>query len=166
MTMHGLANQRGEGMLGSGFANGLWNGNGIRSTTAASDAVHRTALGYAETASIFSTFPATFAGQQVDDTAIVVKCTLYGDANLDGTVNVSDFTRLASNFGSTGTNWSSGNFDYDDDTDVSDFTRLANTFGGTGLASDQADALLRSIQGAGGKKVRAIAPKSTANALL
>jgi hypothetical protein len=50
----------------------------------------------------------TFRGQPADATAVLVRHTLYGDANLDGSVNGtdlsvdgSDFALLAGNFGKT-----------------------------------------------------------------
>jgi len=36
--------------------------------------------------------------------------TRVGDANLDGTVNLQDFNRVASNFGSSSGLWSCGDF--------------------------------------------------------
>src|SRR6185295_16360618 len=79
-----------QSLLGTGNASGAWNGSGIRSTTAANDASHKTALGYAEATDLFSNFPATFANQPINDnTAVLVKYTFYGDANLDGQVNVA-----------------------------------------------------------------------------
>jgi hypothetical protein len=35
----------------------------------------------------------------VDGSAVLARLTRYGDANLDGSVNLSDFNALASNFG-------------------------------------------------------------------
>src|SRR5688572_10627947 len=47
----------------------------------------------------FSAFPATFAGQPVDATSILIRYTVYGDADLSGNVNLNDFNKLAANFG-------------------------------------------------------------------
>jgi hypothetical protein len=41
----------------------------------------------------------TFAGQTVDSTAVLIKYTWSGDANLDGIANLADFNLMASNFG-------------------------------------------------------------------
>ena len=112
--------------LASGYDNGTWTGEGINSSTAASTANH--ALGYAEASALFSTFPATFAGQSVDSTTIVIDYTRYGDANLDGTVNLIDFNRLVGGFG-TGSLWSQGNFNYDGLTNLADFNLLTANFG-------------------------------------
>lgn len=120
-------------LLTSGYAGGTWNGNGIFSSTAAADINHQTGLGYAEATDLFSTFPALFAGQQVDDSSILIRHTLYGDANLDLQVNLTDFNRLTAGFGN-GSYWSQGNFDYDGMVGLSDFNRLATNFGLSGLA--------------------------------
>jgi hypothetical protein len=121
-------------LLAAGYNAGAWNGGGgINSSAAAANAQHNTALGYAESSAIFTSFPATFSGQSVDSTAILIKYTAYGDANLDGSVNLSDFNRLASSFGLSGRNWSQGDFDFDGDVDLSDFNRLASDFGLSGF---------------------------------
>jgi hypothetical protein len=112
--------------LTSGHNNGAWNGNGINSSTAAATPNH--ALGYAESSAIFPAFPASFAGQQVDNTCVLVTYTRYGDANLDRNVNLADFNRVAGNFGA-GTLWSNGNFNFDGGINLLDFNLLAANFG-------------------------------------
>ncbi|MEM7311952.1 MAG: hypothetical protein AAF497_02250, partial [Planctomycetota bacterium] len=46
---------------------------------------------------------------------------LFGDANLDGTVDVSDFNAWNANKFTTGSGWAGGDFNGDDVTDISDF---------------------------------------------
>jgi hypothetical protein len=113
--------------LTSGYAAGTWTGPGINSSTAAAATSH--ALGYAEASDLFTTFPAPFAGVTVDDTSVLVRYTRYGDANLDGTANLTDFNRLAAAFGQSDTLWSQGNFNYDNVTNLLDFNLLASNFG-------------------------------------
>ncbi len=60
---------------------------------------------------------------------IEFKYTLLGDANLDGTVNGSDFSILAANFGLGHTNWDQGNFLFASSVNGSDFSALAANFG-------------------------------------
>ena len=114
--------------LTSGYAGGAWNGNGINSSVAAADASHKQALGYAEASDLFGTFPATFAGVEVDNTAVLVRHTIYGDTNLDQSVNLTDFNKLAAKFGTTG-GWSQGNLNYDATINLADFNLLAGNFG-------------------------------------
>jgi glucose/arabinose dehydrogenase len=54
---------------------------------------------------------------------------LGGDANHDGTVNLTDFNVLASNFGQSNRNYSQGDFNYDGLVNLSDFNVLASRFG-------------------------------------
>jgi hypothetical protein len=113
-------------MIGSAHAGGTWTGDGI--TTSSADASH--GLGYGEASALFTTFPANFLGEDVDDTAVLVRFTRYGDTNLDQQVNLQDFNRLAANFGlSSGADWSMGDFNYDGLINLSDFNLLAANFG-------------------------------------
>ena len=119
--------------LSSGYTGGAWTGPGIRSSTAASTA--NRALGYAEATDLFTTFPAPFAGQQVDNSSILVTYTRYGDADLNRVVNLNDFNRVAANFGQSNRRWSQGDFTFDGLVNLDDFNRLAANFGlGAGAA--------------------------------
>lgn len=129
--------------LTSCYAGGAWNGNGINSSTAA--ATPNRALGYAESSAIFSTFPAVFAGQQVDNTTVLVRYTRYGDADLNQIVNLNDFNRLAGSFGQSNTLWSQGNFNYDNVTNLPDFNLLAGNFGLNAAPDDQTDEALEEL---------------------
>jgi hypothetical protein len=116
-------------LLASGYSAGAWTGQGITSSAAAAARAGH-ALGYAEASELFSQFPASFAGHSIsDDTTVLVRFTRDGDANLDGTVNLADFNRLAANFGTSDRGWSQGNFNYDANVNLSDFNLLAINFG-------------------------------------
>lgn len=115
----------------NGCAGGSWNGTGINSSIATSIAAdnansHKTAIGYAEASTLGIT---TFRGVSVDTTAILLRYTYTGDANLDGMVNAMDFGALAGNFGSaTGKIWIQGDFNYDGVVNSLDFAALASNF--------------------------------------
>jgi autotransporter-associated beta strand protein len=115
------------GVIKSGYNGGAWNGVGIMSSSAAANPGH--ALGVAKATDVFQNFPATFMGQTVDADAVLVRYTRYGDANLDGMINLNDFNRLASSFGTNGKTWSQGDFNYDGTVNLSDFNLLASNFG-------------------------------------
>ncbi len=124
-----LANIR--SLLAEGNAKGPWTGPGITSSLAASVAAdstnfHKTALGYAEASSITV---GSIPGQTIDQTSVVVRYTLAGDANLDQTVDTSDFTAMAANFNQSGKNWFQGDFNYDGKVNALDFNLLASNFG-------------------------------------
>lgn len=103
----------------TGFNNGAWNGaGGILSTDAAANAGH--GLGYADAATLLP--PVVTTGP-----SFVVRYTLLGDANLNGTVNIGDFSVLASNFNQPGL-WTAGDFNYDGQVNIGDFSLLASNF--------------------------------------
>jgi hypothetical protein len=122
------------GLLTSGHANGGWNGLGIASATAGANPAHNTGLGYAEATDLFTTFPATFSGQQIDSTSVLVKYTYYGDTNFSGNVDLTDFNKMAANFGQSNKQWVQGDSDYNLTVNLIDFNRLASAFGQSGLA--------------------------------
>jgi hypothetical protein len=111
------------------YANGAWTGSGLSSSSAAASAStpHRTALGYAE-ASDIGVGGGTFLGQSVDTSCVLVRYTLAADSDLNGMVDLTDFTYLAANFNKSGKNWLQGDYDYDASVDLTDFTFLASNF--------------------------------------
>jgi hypothetical protein len=120
-------------LIKTGYNNGAWNGNGITSSLAqaAAGTSNMTAIGFAEASKLYSSFPATFAGQNIDNTTIVLRYTVPGDANMSGTTDILDFNLLATSFGKPGMTWRDGDFDYNGTVDISDFNLLASNFGKT-----------------------------------
>ena len=57
-----------------------------------------------------------------------LKHTHFGDADLDGAVDLPDFVSLANHFGQSG-GWGDGDFDLSGDVQFPDFVILANNFG-------------------------------------
>jgi hypothetical protein len=119
--------------LTAGYANGAWNGPGIRSSRAAS--TPGLALGFGEASEILGAGGGTFGPFTVDGSAVLVRLTRYGDVNLDRTVNLSDFNALAGHFGATVSAWNRGDFNFDGHADLLDFNRLASQFGQSVSAS-------------------------------
>ena len=111
-----------------GYNGGNWGGDGIDSNIARLNALgsNPTALGFGEASTLGIT---SFMGQSVDSTAVLIRHTVPGDANLDGTVDLSDFVRLRNGFNQVTSLWTSGNFNFDDRVDLSDFVILRNNFG-------------------------------------
>jgi autotransporter-associated beta strand protein len=129
-----------------GYAGGTWQGSGgITSSTAAADSRHLTAVGvilndtnqagggtalYGQGGGIASTFDG--ATPSLDD--VLVKYTYYGDVNLDGAVDGSDYAVVDNSFEtekSAGTHisgWGNGDFNYDGVVDGSDYTLMDNAF--------------------------------------
>jgi autotransporter-associated beta strand protein len=67
----------------------------------------------------------------VDDglSNVTIAYTWFGDANLDGVVNSSDFTALSQNFNSAGGVWGMGDFNYDQLVNALDFNAIAENYG-------------------------------------
>jgi hypothetical protein len=100
-------------LLRTGYNNGAWDGPGIISSMAQSTPTH--GIGYARPSPQF--------------TSLLVAYTRWGDANVDGAVNLIDFNALAEHFGSADGFWSEGDFNYDGQVNLQDFNRLAANFG-------------------------------------
>jgi hypothetical protein len=113
-----------KGYLIAGRNGGSWTGNSLTSSAAATDPVHGS-LGYGEASDVLGASGGTFAGVPVDGTAVLIKFTYPGDANLDGVVDLKDLYRLAVNYNAGGKLWTSGDFNYDGLTNVQDLTALA-----------------------------------------
>jgi autotransporter-associated beta strand protein len=106
------------------YNGGHWNGtSGITSSLAASDPKHLTAVGVA-------TGLSSFENVSVSSSDVLVKYTYYGDANLDGQVNSSDYTLIDAGYlsGGTLTGWQNGDFNYDGVINGSDYTLIDNAF--------------------------------------
>jgi hypothetical protein len=90
---------------------------------AASDPKHLTAVGVA-------TGLSSFENVSVSSSDVLVKYTYYGDANLDGQVNSSDYTLIDAGYlsGGTLTGWQNGDFNYDGVINGSDYTLIDNAF--------------------------------------
>lgn len=110
----------------SGYQSGSWTGTGINSSVAAGSLA--CAVGYAEATDVGV---GTFLGEPVDQSAVLVRFTLKGDSNLDGSVGSPDFAALAIHFGLSGQSWSDGDFNYDASVNSLDFNVLAAAFGTT-----------------------------------
>ena len=111
----------------TGYNGGSWNGaGGILSSNAAAQPGF--AVGYGDAADL-GLVGQTFGGETVEANSVLFRLTRYGDANLDGQVNLGDFNRLAANFGASNSFWHRGDFNYDGNVNLSDFNLLAANFG-------------------------------------
>jgi lysophospholipase L1-like esterase len=70
------------------------------------------------------------AAVTMPDGSVEVGCTILGDTDFDGRVNVADLANLAANFGAaSGATWLQGDFDFDSNVNVADLADLAGNFG-------------------------------------
>lgn len=112
-------------------SSGTWTGNGLLSTSAASDAQKRTAIGWAEASDLLGLTglqTATWAGQTVDATTLVFKYTWYGDANLDGLIAMDDYVRIDRGMAMGLTGWINGDFDYSGSITIADYALIDRVF--------------------------------------
>jgi fibronectin-binding autotransporter adhesin len=118
----------------SAFAGGTWTGAaGITSSTAASDSTHLTAVGVELNDNGGSAIVGSLDGASTIDGDVLIKYTYYGDANLDGAVDGSDYTLIDAGFNSQtsaspASGWQNGDFNYDGKIDGSDYTLIDNAF--------------------------------------
>ncbi len=116
-------------LAATAYVGGAWTGYGLTSSAAAADTTHTTAVGViANSASLYNStnlFDGVLAPAAA---AVLVRYTYYGDANLDGVVNLADYTRIDGGFIAAGTGWANGDFNYDGVVDGSDYTLIDNAF--------------------------------------
>ena len=107
--------------VSAGHAADPWTGFGIVSSDSASGV---TAVGFAE-----STDVAWGVGlpPQPDNTAILLRLTRFGDADLNGRTDLADFARLSASFNQPGF-WAAGDFSHDGVVGIADFSLLAANF--------------------------------------
>jgi len=132
-----------------GYNGGKWTGNGITSTTAAADTSHLTAVGVIlnnvdgidplyGTASASAVNLGLFDGASPNPEDVLVKYTYYGDANLDGKVDGSDYSLIDNGYVEHLTGWYNGDFNYDGTVDGSDYTLIDNAFNNQGASLENA----------------------------
>jgi fibronectin-binding autotransporter adhesin len=131
-------------LVQSGFNGGAWNGSGITSSAAMSDSTHLTALGVITNDNGSGTaLYTTFDKVTSSDGDVLVKYTYYGDANLDGKVDGSDYSLIDNAYEMEGwvngvetnaqiTGWYNGDFNYDGNVNGSDYTLIDNAFNSQG----------------------------------
>jgi hypothetical protein len=112
------------GLVASGRNGGSWTGSGIVTSSASGD---YTTLGVAEAADalgLSGTQTAAFAGQTVDASAVLVKFTYGGDANVDGVINIDDYSAIDGTVaaGASPSGWFCGDFNFDGAVDIDDYS--------------------------------------------
>jgi T5SS/PEP-CTERM-associated repeat protein len=124
-------------MIAQGYNAGMWSGaGGIISSTAAADPTLLTTLGIIQnnqSGSAIYTASNQFDGTTPGAGDILIKYTYYGDANLDGKVDGSDYSLIDNGYLSQRTadplsGWFNGDFNYDGVIDGSDYTLIDNAF--------------------------------------
>ncbi len=121
-------------LIAVGYNGGSWNGStGITSSTAA--AAGNTALAVElNNNGSGGVLLGTFDGQTVTTSDLLVKYTYFGDADLNGVVNGSDYTLIDNGLNNALTGWRNGDFNYDGVVNGDDYTLIDNAFNTQGAA--------------------------------
>lgn len=118
-------------LTGSNYIDGgCWDGRGITSRAAREDETGFTGIGLATIDEGFD----TFFGMSLpnNENWVLVRYTLVGDSDMNGTVGDSDFIAVLAGYSiGSPTTWSYGDFDYDRVTGAVDYTMLLCTYGQT-----------------------------------
>jgi alpha-amylase len=118
-----------QNMVLDGDDGGKWDGQGIISSAAAADPGHLHTLAVVLNDNGSGTpLYTSFFGQTLDDNATIIDYTYFGDANLDGQVDGSDYTLIDNGFNDKLTGWHNGDFNDDGVIDGSDYTLIDNAF--------------------------------------
>jgi hypothetical protein len=109
---------------------GTWTGAGITSSAARTNPLHNTTLGAIESADFKSIYgdAATFAGQAIDATAVLIKYTYSGDADFNGQVNFDDYSRTDAGFNNSRSGWLNGDFDFNGIVNFDDYSLIDLAF--------------------------------------
>jgi autotransporter-associated beta strand protein len=155
-VFHGTTQAAVNALLFSGQysgPNGYWDGPGINSSSAANDPNGVTTLGVIDNAEFGFT---DFAGvHNLDGTEILVKYTYFGDTDLNGVVNVADFSQFVIGLTHQGpAEWLNGDFDNNGVVNVADFSLFVNGLVGqtgqlrpddTGLMTQEIDQMAAQV---------------------
>jgi hypothetical protein len=117
-------------MIRSARAGGAWGGNGITSSAARDCPQHNRTLGAMEATDFRSIYgeDASFDDVAIDNTAVLVKFTYYGDADFNGRINFDDYSRTDIGFNNHMTGWRNGDFDGDGRINFDDYVLIDLAF--------------------------------------
>jgi len=113
-----------NGLLKTGRNKGLWNGAGIRSSTAGSASPHVTTLAaIVNDRGDGSTVMSQLDGQTVDVNTILIKYTYNGDADLSGAITADDYALIDAGYANRATamGFRNGDFDYSGTINADDY---------------------------------------------
>ncbi len=111
------------GMIQSGRGtSGTWNGStGIVTSQTEATTGTLTSIGIARASDLGISTTGVWAGQTVASTDTLVMYTYAGDANLDGKINIDDYTRIDQGIVAAAGGWSNGDFNYDGKINIDDY---------------------------------------------
>jgi hypothetical protein len=111
------------GLVAQGRNGGNWGGAGITSSVSASE-VGYTAVGIARAG--------TVPGNTADPDSILLRYTYAGDANLDGRINILDYTQIDQALAANLNGWINGDFNYDGKINIEDYVIIDSNLSAQG----------------------------------
>jgi autotransporter-associated beta strand protein len=144
MIIRGMPLAQVQALVQQAFNAGHWDGagGGITSSTAAA-ASTTTAIGFASNALLHKT---SFKGVEgLSPTDVLVRYTYYGDADLNGTTTLDDFTLFLNGYQNAGDTWGKGDFDYSGSVTLDDFTLFLRGYQQQGAPLSQIEALIAGV---------------------
>ncbi|HQY88349.1 MAG TPA: matrixin family metalloprotease, partial [Tepidisphaeraceae bacterium] len=116
--------------LTAGYNGGAWNGAqaSFYSSVADDDSNHGLGISNALEAGLNNV-----SGVALATTDLVIRYTLYGDTNLNQTVNFTDLLRMSQNYNLAG-GWSKGDFNYDGTVNFEDLLKVAQNYGQSAMS--------------------------------
>ena len=123
-------------LINTGRSGGSWTGTGITSSSARVAPNSNTTLGAMESSDYLMYYGAgaTFAGQPLDSTMVLVKYTYYGDTDFSGYVDFDDYVNTDLGYNTNGTTWLRGDTDGSGVIDFDDYVLIDLAFNTQGAA--------------------------------
>ena len=126
------------GAIENGRHGGAWDRAGIVTSMSAAKAPETLAtLGIAEAGNVVNFGggqTAIWDGQTVDTSAVLIRYTFAGDANLDGVINGDDYFDVDAGYASQATGYLNGDFNYDGRVDADDYFLIDSNYGHAQMA--------------------------------
>jgi hypothetical protein len=120
-----------QGLINTGRNGGDWQSFlGLSSSAAGNNSTGNTTLGAMESADYLAIYGpgAKFDGESIDDSAVLVKYTYYGDSDFNGTVNFDDYVHTDNGFNNHRTGWTNGDFNGDGQVNFDDYVLIDLAF--------------------------------------
>ena len=139
-----------QSLINTARAGGAWTGNGITSSAAKNANPKNRTLGVLEATQFKAIYgpAATFAGEVIDTTSVLVMYTYYGDTDFNGVVNFDDYARTDAGFNAGRSGWLNGDFDGNGVVNFDDYSLIDLAF------NTQGAALRLGVAGLPGKSLR------------
>jgi hypothetical protein len=120
------------GLVAAGRNGGSWDGAGIVSSLAGGNDYTTLAVATAgEALGLTGAQTSTWDGQVVHAGSVLIKYTYGGDANLDGQINIDDYSNIDGSVAVGGQlkGWFNGDFNYDGDVNIDDYSIIDGNIG-------------------------------------